>query len=263
MAKKKSAKRSRKKADPEASQPEDDGFGAGIDVPRDEISDIDFDDDSGDAPAKKKPRRAKKKATKARRRKAEVREDDDAPSPVDTENDQVDFDDDDVGGRADDVEASDSDSGDEGESRRPRGRRERGDRDRGDRDDRYDRGGKGRRGRGGRGRGRRRRRGGGDYDAVDEDAPVTESSGILEMHPNGYGFLRMAETNYARERSDPFVPGTMIEKFGLRQGIFLKTMVQDSRRKHGPRVKEIVEVEGMEPEAYLEVKNFDTLTPIN
>ena len=27
------------------------------------------------------------------------------------------------------------------------------------------------------------------------------------------------ENNYARERSDPFVPGTMIERFGLREGV--------------------------------------------
>ena len=52
---------------------------------------------------------------------------------------------------------------------------------------------------------------------VDENGeiPLLEFTGILEMHPNGYGFLRSADNNYSRERSDPFVPGTMIEKFSF------------------------------------------------
>lgn len=119
-------------------------------------------------------------------------------------------------------------------------------------------------------RGRRRRRGGGgggrnpaDGPEIDNDAPMEEGQGILELHPNGYGFLRGEENDFARERSDPFVPGTMIEKFGLRQGVFVKGMVQQARRQQGPRVKEITEVEGMPPDDYLEVKSFDNLTPIN
>jgi transcription termination factor Rho len=95
------------------------------------------------------------------------------------------------------------------------------------------------------------------------DAALEEGVGILEMHPNGYGFLRSEDNNYSRERSDPFVPGTMIERFGLRQGVKLRAMVQEARRQQGPRVRELIDVDGMSPEAYLEVKAFDTLTPIN
>ncbi len=95
------------------------------------------------------------------------------------------------------------------------------------------------------------------------DAPMEEGEGILELHPNGYGFLRSEENDFSRERSDPFVPGTMIERFGLRQGVFIKGMVQQARRQQGPRVKDITEVEGMPPEDYLDVKNFDSLTAIN
>ncbi len=95
------------------------------------------------------------------------------------------------------------------------------------------------------------------------DAALEEGVGILEMHPNGYGFLRSEENNYSRERSDPFVPGTMIEKFGLRQGVKLRAMVQEARRQQGPRVRELIDVDGLAPEAYLDVKAFDTLTPIN
>ncbi|MEM8669993.1 MAG: transcription termination factor Rho [Planctomycetota bacterium] len=122
-------------------------------------------------------------------------------------------------------------------------------------------------------RARRRRRGGGggggggnpDREPADvaSDAPLEEGDGILELHPNGYGFLRGIDNNYTRERSDPFVPGTMIERFGLRQGVHIKAMVQEARRQQGPRVREILDVDGMSPEAYPEIKSFDALTPIN
>ena len=48
-----------------------------------------------------------------------------------------------------------------------------------------------------------------------EPIPLEPGSGVLEMHPNGYGFLRSVETNYVRERTDPFVPVTMIERLGV------------------------------------------------
>ena len=40
-------------------------------------------------------------------------------------------------------------------------------------------------------------------------------------------------------------------------------MVQEARRQQGPRVREILDVDGMDPEKYPEVKTFDVLTPIN
>jgi transcription termination factor Rho len=98
------------------------------------------------------------------------------------------------------------------------------------------------------------------------EIPLVKFVGILEMHPNGYGFLRSAENNYSRERTDPFVPGTMIEKFGLRQGVCVTAMMQQARRQQGPRVREILDVDGMPPEEYVNVKSFDdekALTPIN
>jgi len=95
------------------------------------------------------------------------------------------------------------------------------------------------------------------------EEPGQEFLGLLEMHPNGYGFLRSPANNYSRERTDPFVPGTMIEKFKLRQGVKIRALMQQTRRSQGPRVKEILDVEGMKPEDYINVKNFDQLTAIN
>jgi transcription termination factor Rho len=104
-----------------------------------------------------------------------------------------------------------------------------------------------------------------DYEPQDngDHLPLTPGSGVLEMHPNGYGFLRDPATNFNRERTDPFVPGTMIEKFGLREGVLISGMVQHHRKQQGPRLREILDVDGMPPEDYLNVKSFDQLTPIN
>ncbi len=86
---------------------------------------------------------------------------------------------------------------------------------------------------------------------------------MLELHPNGYGFLRSPTNNYDRVRSDPFVPGTMIDKYGLREGLMITGMVQRARKQQGPRLREITDVDGMEPDQYVNVKSFDELTPIN
>ena len=95
------------------------------------------------------------------------------------------------------------------------------------------------------------------------EPPLDPGCGMLEMHPNGYGFLRSPENNYSRERTDPFVPGTMIERYGLRQGLMIKGLVQQPRKQQGPRLREITDVDGMPPDDYLKVKSFDQLTPIN
>ena len=66
------------------------------------------------------------------------------------------------------------------------------------------------------------------------DAPLIPGLGLLEMHPNGYGFLRSPDNNYSRERTDPFVPGTMIERYGLRQGVMVRGLVQHAPEAAGP-----------------------------
>jgi transcription termination factor Rho len=101
-----------------------------------------------------------------------------------------------------------------------------------------------------------------DYSDSGDPLPLVPGSGVLEMHPNGYGFLRNPSTNFTRERTDPFVPGTMIEKFGLREGLLLSGMVQHHRKQQGPRLRELLDVDGIAPEDYVNVKNFDQLTPI-
>lgn len=96
-----------------------------------------------------------------------------------------------------------------------------------------------------------------------EIGPLEPGGGVLEMHPNGYGFMRDPNNNYTRELIDPFVPGSMIEKYNLREGIYLRGLVQGPRRNQGPRLRELLEVEGIPPEEYPNIKTFDEKTPIN
>ena len=121
------------------------------------------------------------------------------------------------------------------------------------------------RGNGNKGRNRSFKRNAGQEEFADngEAGPLQPGGGVLEMHPNGYGFLRDPKSNYLRELSDPFVPGSMIDKFRLREGVHLSGMVQPGRRNQGPRLRELNDVDGMALEDYREVKDFEDLTPVN
>ncbi|MCG6155443.1 transcription termination factor Rho [Rubinisphaera margarita] len=97
--------------------------------------------------------------------------------------------------------------------------------------------------------------------------PVNEISGtiegVLELHPKGYGFMRDASVNYASQDSDAFVSSTTVEKYGLREGILIKGEVGPGSRGQGPRLHEIISIDGRTPEEYAEIKLFDSLTAIN
>ena len=102
-----------------------------------------------------------------------------------------------------------------------------------------------------------------DFPDNGDPTALEPGGGVLELHPNGYGFLRNPKNNYIREITDPFVPGSMIEKYGLREGVYCAGLVQPGRRQQGPRLRELHEVDGMNPEEYPNVKSFDAKTPIN
>ena len=55
----------------------------------------------------------------------------------------------------------------------------------------------------------------------------------------------------------------MIDRYGLRQGVMVRAMVQQARRQQGPRVRELLDIDGMSPDDYSNVKSFDELTAIN
>lgn len=97
-----------------------------------------------------------------------------------------------------------------------------------------------------------------------EDNVITGNvTGVLELHPKGYGFIRSPENNYSSESSDAFVPSSLIEKHRLREGIMITGGVGPGSRGQGPRLKSIETIDGNTLDEYLAIKNFDELTAIN
>jgi transcription termination factor Rho len=82
------------------------------------------------------------------------------------------------------------------------------------------------------------------------------------MHPKGYGFLRNPARDYASQQADAYVPGPLIQKLGLREGLLLAGPVEPARKGTGPRLARIERIEGQAPEQY-RARKFDDLTPID
>jgi transcription termination factor Rho len=141
--------------------------------------------------------------------------------------------------------------------RRPEGRsRSDGpDRDRGSRGD----GRSDRRGRRGRGRDRERR---GIPEATEEEiaeAPV--QTGILDVLPEGYGFLRTA--GYLPSQQDIYVSLSQIRRFGLRKGDEVKGAVR--RPKDTEKYLALLRIEtvnGVSPDEARQRREFEKLTPL-
>ena len=115
---------------------------------------------------------------------------------------------------------------------------------------------------GGNGRPYSEPRGNQDRDRSTSDA-VTLVQGILELHPKGYGFLRDPKAGYISQETDSFVSGSLLEKYGIREGVLITGESIPGGRGQGPRLRSIQSIEGRLPEQYAEIKNFDALTPIN
>ncbi len=88
-------------------------------------------------------------------------------------------------------------------------------------------------------------------------------SGVLEMHPKGYGFLRDPARNFKAGTDDVYVGTPLLSKFQLRQGVALTGLLDESRQGEGPRLGELIAIDGKTPEQYLGRRGFDELTAID
>lgn len=84
--------------------------------------------------------------------------------------------------------------------------------------------------------------------------------GVLEIMPDGYGFLRAK--NYESGTSDAYVSAQKIKKCGLRKGDYVKAEARQTCENRPAGVVNVLEVNGLSPEAAFGRKNFDALTPI-
>ena len=83
--------------------------------------------------------------------------------------------------------------------------------------------------------------------------------GVLEVHANGYGFLRV--NNYENSKDDVYVSNLNIKKFGLRRGDKVKVAVAPNKEYDAAAVKEILSINGMDAEHAFTRPNFDDLIP--
>ncbi len=95
------------------------------------------------------------------------------------------------------------------------------------------------------------------------DPRTTAARGVLELHPKGHGFLRNPARHYAPAASDPYVPGPLIDKFHLAEGVLLAGPVEPPRKgMTGPRLAAVESIEGADPRQFRR-RNWEELTPVD
>src|SRR6476660_3507388 len=89
------------------------------------------------------------------------------------------------------------------------------------------------------------------------------AEGVLEILPDGYGFLRSPDYNYLPGPDDIYVSPSQIRRFGLRTGDTVYGTVRPP--KEGERYFALLKVESLNHEAPEKAKEkilFDNLTPL-
>ncbi|AMV30453.1 hypothetical protein VT84_39030 [Gemmata sp. SH-PL17] len=92
--------------------------------------------------------------------------------------------------------------------------------------------------------------------------PRNSALGVLEMHPRGHGFLRNPAKNYTPTPNDAYVPGPLINKLNLAEGVMLGGTLEPPRRGSGPRLATVTEIEGADPKLFRR-RAWDELTPVD
>jgi len=92
---------------------------------------------------------------------------------------------------------------------------------------------------------------------------IVDSEGVLEVMPDGYGFLRSSDFNYLTSPDDIYVSQTQIKLFGLKTGDTVVGMIRPPKEgeKYFPLVK-VKEINGREPDVVRDRVPFDYLTPL-
>ncbi|MCF6185716.1 MAG: transcription termination factor Rho, partial [Bacteroidales bacterium] len=92
---------------------------------------------------------------------------------------------------------------------------------------------------------------------------IIQSTGVLEIMPDGYGFLRSSDYNYFNSPDDIYVSQSQIKLFGLKTGDTVKGQIRPPKdsEKYFPLIK-IDEINGRKPEEIRDRIHFEHLTPL-
>ena len=109
------------------------------------------------------------------------------------------------------------------------------------------------------GRQERRQEQRGDRDGKGGEENV--QSGILDVLPDGFGFLRTG--GYSQSKGDVYVSTSQIKRFNLRRGDYIVGQIRPAREgEKYPAMVRIETVNGQEPQKGRWRPNFDDLTPL-
>lgn len=86
-----------------------------------------------------------------------------------------------------------------------------------------------------------------------------EVEGVLELHTDGYGFLRTG--NYETSKRDIFVSAQNIKKYHLRRGDKVKCKARIVREGESAALQQLLEINGASLEKYVNRVDFDELIP--
>jgi len=89
------------------------------------------------------------------------------------------------------------------------------------------------------------------------------TSGVIDITPDGYGFLRYPENNYNSGRGDVYVAKAQVRKFHIRQGNIVSGPVRSP--KDGEKYFALIRIDAINwepPEIAAQKPHFDTLTPL-
>src|SRR6056297_3237356 len=92
---------------------------------------------------------------------------------------------------------------------------------------------------------------------------IITNSGVLEIMPDGYGFLRSSEFNYLNSPDDIYVSQSQIKLFGLKTGDTVEGTIRPPKEgeKYFPLIK-VTRINGRTPEEVRDRVPFDFLTPL-
>jgi transcription termination factor Rho len=92
---------------------------------------------------------------------------------------------------------------------------------------------------------------------------IVANTGVLEIMPDGYGFLRSPDYNYLSSPDDIYVSQSQIKLFGLKTGDTIRGTIRPPREgeKYFPLIK-VEEINGRTPDFIRDRVPFDYLTPL-
>ena len=88
-------------------------------------------------------------------------------------------------------------------------------------------------------------------------------TGILEIKPDGYGFLRALDSNFSNTKNDAYVSNTQIKRFGLRTGDTVTGQVRPPKEQE--KYCAVLKIEAINFQPIEKSKHrplFDNLTPL-